>query len=129
MTTELITINDSYTEQCLKVFAKWGITYPKEGDIVELVRVDKLLRVNKIGLIVKPHDGQYIKDIAHGLEIEKEVSFDKSRFTTLLGESITEEMLKEFKQTKDFLQPVEKLVKEDILKQLTKNNEKDSKVL
>lgn len=107
---ELICINSSYSEDFLKVFAKHNIKFPQIDEIVELVRVDKLIRVGKIGLIVSPYDGQFIKDMAHGIEVEKEVSFAKERFATLLGQPLTEEMLKEFQQEQKDLKK-EKLLK------------------
>lgn len=103
---ELITVNDSYTPEHLAVFAKWGITYPKQDEIVELVRVEKYRTRGKTGLIVKPHEGQFIPDKAYGQEVKVEVSFDKSRFTTLLGLEITEAMLREFKENESILMPL-----------------------
>lgn len=95
---ELITINDSYSSEHLAVFAKWGIKYPKVDEIVELLRIDKYRTRGKTGLIVKPYEGQFIKGEAYGQEIMVEVSFDKSRFTTLLGLKLTDSMLREFKE-------------------------------
>lgn len=92
---DLIVINDSYTEDQLRVFNKHGIRTPKLHEIVQLVRIDKLLLRGKIGLIVAPYDNQWIIDKG----FEKEVSFDKSRFATLNQEVISEEMIQELKQT------------------------------
>ena len=92
---DLICINDSYTEDQLRVFNKHGIKTPKKDEIVQLVRIDKLLLRGKIGLIVSPYDNQWIIDKG----FEKEVSFDKSRFVTLNQEVISEEMIQELKQT------------------------------
>jgi len=94
---QLICINDTYSPQHLEVFAKNNIQFPKKDEIVELVRVDRLPLKGKTGLIVAPYDGQFLKGKAYGIDIEKEVSFDKSRFTTLLGEPISEEILNEIK--------------------------------
>ena len=92
---DLICINDSYTEDQLRVFNKHGIKTPKLHEIVQLVRIDKLLLRGKIGLIVTPYNNQWIIDKG----FEKEVSFDKSRFVTLNQEVISEEMIQELKQT------------------------------
>ena len=92
---DLICINDSYTEDQLRVFNKHRIRTPKLHEIVQLVRIDKLLLRGKIGLIVSPYDNQWIIDKG----FEKEVSFNKSRFVTLNQEVITEEMIQELKQT------------------------------
>ena len=92
---DLICINDSYTEDQLRVFNKHRIRTPKLHEIVQLVRIDKLLLRGKIGLIVSPYDNQWIIDKG----FEKEVSFDKSRFVTLNQEVISEEMIQELKQT------------------------------
>ena len=92
---DLICINDSYTEDQLRVFNKHGIKTPRKDEIVQLVRIDKLLLRGKIGLIVSPYDNQWIIDKG----FEKEVSFNKSRFVTLNQEVITEEMIQELKQT------------------------------
>jgi len=96
--TELICINSKYTGEQLAVFIKHGISYPSENEIVELDRVENLPRIGKIGLFVKPYTGQYITGIEHGVEVSKELSFDSKRFTTLLGEPISEEILKQFKE-------------------------------
>jgi len=99
MGTDLIVVNDTYTEDQLKVFAKHGIQYPKKDEIVQLVKIDKLPLRGKTGLIVAPYNNQFIKDVAYGVEILKEVSFDKSRFVTLNQEVITESMIKEILKT------------------------------
>lgn len=92
---DLICINDSYTEDQLRVFNKHRIRTPKLHEIVQLVRIDKLLLRGKIGLIVAPYDNQWIIDKG----FEKEVSFDKSRFVTLNQEVISEEMIKSIDKT------------------------------
>jgi len=84
---ELLVIDAQFTEDQLLVFAKHKINLIKEGEIVNLVKVDKLRGIGKVGLIVSPYDNQWIIDKG----FEKEVSFDKSRFTTLLGQPISEE--------------------------------------
>ena len=53
---ELLVIDDKFTEQQLLIFAKHNIRLPKEGEIVSLVRIDKLKRIGKIGLIVNWYD-------------------------------------------------------------------------
>lgn len=93
---ELICINDIYTQDQLDIFLKYEIKYPKEGEIVELVGIDKT-RMG-VGLFVSPYHNQYIKSIAYGVETSREVSFSSKRFTTLLGEPITTEMLQEIKK-------------------------------
>ena len=92
---DLIVINDTYDSKQLEVFAKHRIRTPKLHEIVQLIRIDKLLLRSKIGLIVAPYNNQWIIDKG----FEKEVSFDKSRFVTLNQEVITEEMIQELKQT------------------------------
>ena len=98
---ELICINDSYTEDFLKVFNKYNIKFPKKNEIVTLLRIEKLPRINKIGFIVQPYENQFIKGINFGIESEKEVSFDYKRFTKLDSSEFTEkeikELIKEFK--------------------------------
>ncbi len=88
---ELLTINDTYRDDQLAIFLKHGIKYPKIDQIVELLRIDNLKLQGKIGLIVSPYQNQWIIDKG----FEKEVSFDKDRFTTLLGEKLTNEMIQE----------------------------------
>lgn len=88
---ELLVIDAQFTEQQLLIFAKHKINLIKEGEIVTLVKIDKLKRMGKVGLIVSPYDNQWIIDQG----FEKEVSFDKKRFTTLLGDQITDEMIEE----------------------------------
>lgn len=88
---ELLVIDAQFTEDQLLVFAKHKINLIKEGEIVNLVKVDKLRGIGKVGLIVSPYDNQWIIDKG----FEKEVSFDKKRFTTLLGNQITDEMIEE----------------------------------
>ena len=92
---ELICINDSYTEDFLKVFNKYNIKFPKKNEIVTLLRIEKLPRINKIGFIVRPYENQFIKGINFGIESEKEVSFDYKRFTKLDSSEFTEEEIKE----------------------------------
>lgn len=94
---ELICINDKYPEEFLKVFLKHEIRYPKENEIVTLVGWEKLPRVNKTGFYVEPYTKQFIPGEIMGITGEKEVSFDSKRFTTLLGEEVTEEQLQEIK--------------------------------
>lgn len=101
---ELICISDTYSEDFLKVFAKYDIKFPKEGEIVTMVGYEKLPRVNKTGLYVEPYTKQYISGEIFGIKGEKEVSFDSKRFTTLLGEPLTMEMLKENKEEQNYVQ-------------------------
>lgn len=115
---ELICINSSYGEDYLRVFNKYGISYPKEGEIVTLVRVDKYPRLKRIGLIVSPYNNQFISGEIMGVKGDVEVSFSKDRFTTLLGVSITDEMIKEFKdEQKGILEPIKIKKDEDSLLQ------------
>lgn len=88
---ELLVVDDKFTEQQLAVFAKHNIKLPKEGEIVTLVRIEKLKMAGVTSLIVSPYDGQFIVDKG----FEKEVGFKKERFTTLLGKKLTDEMLDE----------------------------------
>lgn len=103
--SELLCINSDYEPWQLQGFLKNKIRYPKEGDIVELLRVVKYPRVNKTGLIVAPYDNQWI-EITQGTEVDKvgvsgkmEVSFDRKRFTHLNGKPITSEELKKFNKS------------------------------
>lgn len=112
---ELICKNDKYSDEYLKIFLKYDIKYPKENDIVEMVGYEKLPRINKIGLFVKPFDKQYISGEIFGVKGDKEVSFNAERFTTLLGEPITEEMLKLTKNEEKVFIKQEKLDKNNPL--------------
>ena len=87
---ELITVDDKYDEKTLSVFLKHEIRYPKQDQIVEMLRIEKYTN-GKIGLIVAPFQEQYITDNG----FSKEVSYSKERFTTLLGDILTDEMLDE----------------------------------
>jgi len=102
---DLLCINDKFDEKTLQVFAKHEIRHPKEGEIVQLVKIDKLKRLGKTGLIVAPYQNQWIKDQG----FEKEVSFDKSRFTTLLGQPISEEDIEQ--ELQDSKQKAKEFVK------------------
>jgi hypothetical protein len=95
---ELICKNDKFDDKTLAVFNKYQIKLPVEGDIYELLRVVKYPRIKKTGLIVKPLENQFISGSIMGESGQVEVSFDKSRFATLLGLDLTEEILEEFKQ-------------------------------
>lgn len=94
---ELICINDKYSEGHLKVFNKYGIQYPKEGEIVSVVRIDFLPLQGKTGLIVSPYDNQFIPSEKYGIKSEKEVSFNKERFLTLDKRELTNLELAEIK--------------------------------
>lgn len=94
---ELLVVDAQFTEDQLLIFAKHKIQLPKEGEIVSLVKIEKLKNAGKISLIVSPYDNQWIIDKG----FEKEVGFKKERFTTLLGDQITDEMIEnELKATK-----------------------------
>lgn len=95
---EIICINSSYPEDYLKIFAKHNIKFPQENEIVELERWEKLPRINKVGFFVKPYTQQFIEGKIMGVKGSKELSFDSKRFTTLLGEELTMEILEEFKK-------------------------------
>lgn len=112
---ELITINSTYPEEYLKVFAKHNIKFPVLDEIVKLERWEKLPRINKVGFFVKPYTQQFIEGEIMGVKGSKELSFDSKRFTTLLGEELTMEMLEEFKkQEKQERVLVKPLKKENI---------------
>ena len=114
---ELICVDDKFEGKVLEVFNKWNIKLPKEGQIVELLRVVKYSRISKVGLIVSPLQGQFIPGEIMGQSGEVEVSFDKKRFTTLLHQELTTEMLNEFKKQEKFEKVLVKPIKKD-------NNEK-----
>lgn len=95
---ELICINSTYSEDYLKIFAKYNIKFPAIDDIVQLVGYEKLPRIGKTGLFVSPYNNQFIPGNIFGVEGMKEVSFDSKRFVTLNGDEVTTEMLKQFKQ-------------------------------
>lgn len=95
---ELICINDSYEPKQLEVFALNNIKFPKEGELVELLRVVKYPRKGTIGLIVSPYQNQFIKGINMGVEGEMELSFSYKRFAKLNSEIITEEEIREIKK-------------------------------
>lgn len=96
--SELICIDDSYTAEQLAVFALNNIRFPKESEIVELLRVVKYPRKGTIGLIVAPYQGQFIKGVNMGVEGAVELSFDYKRFAKLNGEQFTEEEILEIKK-------------------------------
>ncbi len=98
---ELITIDDKYTTETLFVFNKNGITYPKEGDIVELLSVEKYPRLGKIGLVIHPHQNQYIRGSVAGISGDNQVSFSHKRFSTLLGGQLDEEELRNWNKNKE----------------------------
>ena len=104
---ELLCINSSYSEDFLKIFTRYNIRFPKENEIVTLDRWEKLSRIGKTELFVIPYTMQYINGSIYGIEGEKEVSFNSERFTTLLGEKLSNELLNEFKQEqKGNLEPI-----------------------
>lgn len=95
---ELITINDEYTAEQLAVFALNNIKFPKESELVELLKVVKYPRKGTIGLIVAPYQGQFITGTNMGVEGSVELSFDYKRFAKLNGEQFTEEEILEIKK-------------------------------
>lgn len=95
---ELLCKNGKFSEEQMIVFNKYNIKLPKEGYIYELLRVVKYPRIGKTGLIVAPLQNQFIEGEIAGIKGKNEVSFDKERFTTLMNDEITEEMLKQFKE-------------------------------
>lgn len=96
--SELICIDDSYTAEQLAVFALNNIKFPKEGELVELLKVVKYPRKGTIGLIIAPYQGQFIKGINMGVEGSVELSFNYKRFAKLNGEQFTEEEILEIKK-------------------------------
>lgn len=96
--SDLICIDDSYTAEQLAVFALNDIKFPKESEIVELLRVVKYPRKGTIGLIVSPYNNQFIKGVNMGVEGEVELSFSYKRFAKLNSETITEEEILEIKK-------------------------------
>jgi len=88
---ELLCIDDNYTDKQLEIFLKHEIKYPKQDEIVEFLRVDKIFSIKKTGFIVSPYHNQFIKDQG----FEREVSFSKDRFVHLDGSKITDEEVKE----------------------------------
>lgn len=94
--SELLCVDATYQPDQLAVFAKYNIQYPKENEIVEFVKIVKYTG-GKVGLVVKPYDGQYIKGFHHGTSVEVEVSFSLHRFRNL---DMTELSEKSFKSKK-----------------------------
>lgn len=104
---ELLVVDAQFTEDQLLIFAKHKIQLPKKGEIVSLVKIEKLKNAGKISLIVSPYDNQWIVDKG----FEKEVGFKKERFVTLLGDQITDEMLEnELKSAKTKQKEVVKII-------------------
>lgn len=96
--SDLICIDDSYTAEQLAVFALNDIKFPKERELVELLRVVKYPRKGTTGLIVSPYNNQFIKGVNMGVEGEVELSFSYKRFAKLNSETITEEEILEIKK-------------------------------
>lgn len=96
--SDLICIDDSYTAEQLAVFALNNIRFPKESEIVELLRVVKYPRKGTIGVIVAPYQNQFIKGVNMGIEGSMELSFSYKRFAKLNSETITEEEILEIKK-------------------------------
>jgi len=113
---ELLVINDKYDENTLQFMSKYNIRFPKEGQIVQLLRVLKFPKLKKVGLVVAPYQEQMIPGKAYGLDIEIEMSFDKNRFVTLNKLELTDELLNDFKEEQKAEQ------KGQLVKQLDKNN-------
>lgn len=93
---EIICINDSYLESWLVYFNRHDIQYPKKDKIYSIREVipnstgERGLLLNEL---VNPKTPR-ISPIT-GMEGTSEQNFAVSRFTNLLGEPLTAEMLQE----------------------------------
>lgn len=103
---ELITVDATFDQKTLEIFAKYNIKTPKLDEIVEFLKFDNLKGSGKKGIIIKPYNNQWIKDKG----FSKEVSFRYSRFTTLLGTPLTIEMIEEEVNNEKYS---EKIVKQE----------------
>ena len=92
---ECITINDSYPQEFLLVFAKHGIKYPKVDEIVTVIGVEKYPRINKTGFILAGYEFQTIPGEIMGVKGEKQMTYDSKRFVHLDQTPIEEEEIKE----------------------------------
>ena len=96
---ELLVIDDKYPEAYLAIFAKNGIRYPKEGQIVELLRVVNYPKLKRKGFVVAPFQGQFLSGVNEfGIEGSNEVDFNSKRFAHLDKNEITEEEINQFKK-------------------------------
>lgn len=92
---EVICINDTYPPKVLEIYQKYNIRYPKVNELCEVLQVVTYPRLGKKGFILKNYENQYITGMAYGVETSTQASFNVNRFTTLLGRTITEEILEE----------------------------------
>ncbi len=110
----LICVNDSFPNDYLEFYIKHNVKIPKEGKIYTCRDFSRNSEGNMeilLNELINPEVP--IKHKVLNIAF-KEPAWKSSRFTTLLGEVITEEMLLEMKKEAN-LERVEKIVLKDFL--------------